>query len=266
MKKEVRPGDEHIACEVCGRTILKGERTEAYLAPDGQRREVCELCSERAQQQGWVRESAVGDVPAKPPRGEPRRSLLARLRGRPAEPPPPAADDAAPGRDEGPVPAEPREAVGATPEGEPGAPREETERHPPTAEPPAAPPRRPRPKDTRHVRAVPTTAEVKVARALELFNSSEHRRTIAGLARTLGAPWVSAVPDSDQTSGVTLLVAWELSWYRYRVDLGDEADPVGLLEKGDQLDQIDEPLRRWNGALDAEGRLSVRDAGEGTGP
>ena len=100
---------------------------------------------------------------------------------------------------------------------------------------------------------MPTTAEVKVERALELFNGSDHQRTIAGLARTLGTAGVSAQPDPAQASPVSVLVAWELSWYRYRVDLGDEADPVMMLDKGEELDQIDEALRDWNAALDADG-------------
>ena len=105
------------------------------------------------------------------------------------------------------------------------------------------------------MRAVPTTAEVKVERALELFNGSGHQRTVAGLARTLGKPWVSAMPDPAQASAVLLLVAWELSWYRYRVDLGDEADPVMMLDKGEEIDQIDESLRAWNAGLDDGGRV-----------
>jgi hypothetical protein len=105
------------------------------------------------------------------------------------------------------------------------------------------------------VRAVPTTAEVKVERALELFNGSSHQRTVAGLARTLGPPWVSALPDPNQASAVSVLVAWELSWYRYRVDLGDEADPVMMLDKGEELDQIEESFRAWNAGLDDDGRV-----------
>ncbi len=103
--------------------------------------------------------------------------------------------------------------------------------------------------------AVPTTAEVKVERALELFNDSDHQRTIAGLRRTLGDPWVSALPDEDQASAVSLVVAWELSWYRYRVDLGDESQPVVMLDKGEEIEQIDEYLREWNAALDQSGRV-----------
>jgi hypothetical protein len=120
-------------------------------------------------------------------------------------------------------------------------------------EPPPRP--RSRPQSPRHVRAVPTTAEVKVERALDLFNGSGHQRTVAGLARTLGPPWVSAQPDPAQASAVSVLVAWELSWYRYRVDLGDEADPVMMLDKGEELDQIEDSLRNWNASLDTDGRV-----------
>jgi hypothetical protein len=105
------------------------------------------------------------------------------------------------------------------------------------------------------VHAVPTTAQVKVERALALFNGSEHQRMIAGLARTLGAPWVAAAPDQEQPSAVDIIVAWELSWYRFRVDLGDEAGPVALLEKGEQLEEIGGAERDWNAAMDPEGRL-----------
>ena len=54
---------------------------------------------------------------------------------------------------------------------------------------------------------------------------------------------MSALPDPAQASAVSVLVAWELSWYRYRVDLGDEADPVMMLDKGEEIDQIEESLR-----------------------
>ena len=107
------------------------------------------------------------------------------------------------------------------------------------------------------MRAVPTTAEVKVERALDLFNASEHQRTVSGLARSLGAPYATALPDLDAPSTVNLIVAWELSWYRFRIDLGDAADPVGLAAKGDELADIDEELRNWNAGLDAEGRLVI---------
>src|SRR3954468_7959929 len=101
MKKELRPIHDDVSCDICGRTILKGERTEAYLAPGGQRHLVCELCTDRAYNEGWIRESAHMDMPASTRRPQERRSLFGRMRRRRhaepverlAEEPPPFADD-----------------------------------------------------------------------------------------------------------------------------------------------------------------------------
>ena len=246
VKKELRPFHEIVACDVCGRTILKGERTEAYLAPGGERHAVCGLCFVRADHAGWIRESAHDQLPTRGPRPQERRPLLGRLRrrssesgnGAPIEP----AEHAYGGSD----PVEPPVVAG---NGEPAGPQGSPRRGAPRQNP-------------RHVRAVPTTAEVKVERALEFFNSSEHQRTVAGLARSLGAPWAMAVPDPDAPSTVTVLVAWELSGYRYRVDLGDAVEPVSLQAKGDELSDIDEELRHWNAELGADGRLVMGVAEE----
>jgi hypothetical protein len=234
VKKELRPWHDNIACDVCGRTILKGERTESYLVPGGQRRAVCELCFARADHAGWIRESASGDLPARAPRADARSSLLGRLRRRREEA---ASEELEP---------DPyRLEHGYEPSGDPEGGEAGGE----------VPPARSRPKDPRHVRAVPTTAEVKVDRALDLFNGSEHQRTIAGVARTLGTPWVCAIPELETPSVVTLVVAWELSWYRFKVDLGDEATPVALVQKGNEVSEIAEELRAWNAGIDEAGRL-----------
>lgn len=232
MKKELRPVHDVLSCDVCTRTILKGERTRTYMAPGGVTRQVCDLCFKRAEHHGWIRESAMGEQPSRVPRPEPRRGVLGRMR-------------------RGRAPAQTSSGANQPDQhalhGGAGGPDE--------VEPEPPPRPRSRPKDPRHVRAVPTTAGGKVERALELFNGSAHHRTVAGLARTLGVPFVGAQPDASQSSSVTLVVAWELSWYRYRVDLGDEADPVMMLEKGDEIEQIDASLREWNATLDAEGRV-----------
>src|SRR6478672_8834233 len=238
-KKELKTDEEPVACDICGRTILKGERTEAFLAPGGRRRTVCELCIPRADHEGWIRESAQNDLPATRVRPQQRRSFVGRLREMfdgDDEPAPVAADEEAP-----PVFDE-----------EP-APRERERERAPVPAPERARARR----DARQVRAVPTTAEVKVERSLDLFNSSSHPRTIAGIARALGPAWVHASPDAAAPSMVTIVVAWELSWYRYRVDLGDADEPIMLVEKGDELTELEEPLREWNALADDGGRLAA---------
>jgi hypothetical protein len=244
VKKELRPVHDSVSCDVCGRTILKGERTEAYQSADRRRYVVCELCTARAEQLGWVREAVAEEAFARQPRPEPRRSLFGRMRKRAPQPEPEEAPAPEP-QESAPEPP-PWEANGSEPHDE--APTE-------SAPPPRKPKARTKPKDPRHVRAVPTTVEAKVERALDLFNTSEHQRTVAGLARTLGSPWVSAVPLEAEPSFVTVVVAWELSWYRFQVDLGDAADPVALVANGEEVEQIDETLRDWNATIDEDGRL-----------
>lgn len=85
---------------------------------------------------------------------------------------------------------------------------------------------------------------------------------MSGLSRSLGPPWATALPDPKAPSTVTVIVAWELSWYHYRVDLGDAAEPVALQGKGDELGDIEDGLRQWNAGLDAEGRLVIGVAEE----
>lgn len=288
MRKELSPIHALQSCEICDRTILKGERTEPYLAPDGSRRLVCELCLRRAQTAGWIRESAHDDMPAATPRLEPRPSLIDRFRrwrgenGAPQAVPEEAEYydyDQAPVEErydvEEPVYAEEQVAVeeqapveGQLPDDKPPVderfaveeePRVEAEQRYEGPEP--APPARVRgpassPRDPRHVRAVPTNSQVKVERALELFNSSEYRRTVAGLVRTLGDPWVTALPVPDSPSEVIVVVAWELSWYQYRIDLGDSGESVFLTDKGQEIDELEEHLRNWNGSADSDGALA----------
>ena len=247
MAKELRPRDEDISCDICGRTILKGERIEPYLAPGGQRHGVCELCTDRAYNEGWIREAAHDEMPAATRRPDQRRSLFGRLRRRSREEEPlPAAEVDEPPVVE--VAADGDEPLTEAPDGDGAVER-------PLAAPASAP--RQQRSDARHVRAVPTNAQVKVERALELFNQSEHIRTIAGIAKTLGEPWVSAAPLPEAPAEVSIVVAWELSWYRFRVDLGDADDPVTVASKGTELEELDGSMRDWNATALPDGRLAV---------
>jgi hypothetical protein len=235
--RDIRTNQADISCDVCGRTLLRGERAEPYLA-GGERRQVCELCTVRAQHEGWIREDGGDEPTLRSSRQEGRgRGFLEKLRAR-RERAREAAEEAAA--------AEAAEAA-ARPRSEArGEPQRE-------AAPPPDAPRRPR-----HVRAVPTNAELKVERALEVFNASEHTRTVGGIARSLGAPAVSARPLADRPSVVGIAVMWELSWYRFEIDLSDEAGGVRRVAQGAELSELEEDERVANAAADERGGLHLQ--------
>lgn len=239
--------EEAVACDVCHRTMLKGERAEPYLTPSRERRHVCELCAPRAQHEGWIREAAAPHEPARPQRPPERRGLFRRARRREA-------------------PAEPRPEATPKPEPEPAndtrparEPRENGEGHAPNGATPVLSRLRKRaagPRNPRHVRAVPTNAQLKIDRALDLFNASEHPRTVAGIARTLGAPRASAITSRASAAEVILTVAWELSWYEFTVDLSDASEPVQLRSQGQELGEIPEEALDWNLEAGPDGTLA----------
>ena len=96
--------------------------------------------------------------------------------------------------------------------------------------------------------------------AVERFNASDSARTVAGLTRTLGSPRVSVGAAAGSASEVRITVAWELSWYQWGVDVGDESRPVFPLGKGGELAELDGSARVWNGRAAASGHLFFGDA------
>jgi hypothetical protein len=96
--------------------------------------------------------------------------------------------------------------------------------------------------------------EQAIVEAAELFNVSTFRRTVGGIARSLGSPKVSIVPLSGVNTEVVVTVAWELSWYQYRVSF-DAAQPVRLAERGLELDELEPSFRDWNAELADDGRV-----------
>jgi len=239
-RKAITTSHAVVSCDVCGRTLLRGEHADVFLH-GGQRRMVCELCTPRAAHEGWIREG-LDDARVRD-RGEGRsRSLLGRLRTRLTEVPPPAAEPAAPAPELEPEPFFEEEPVYEPPPPPVAEPVYEA----PAEEPPA-----------RSVHAVPTNADLKIARAVELFNVSEHPRTVSGVARSLGAPVVAVRPSQTEGSVVMIVVAWELSWYRYEVDLGNEAAGVRVTEQGSELSELDPDDQTANAAADEAGRLHL---------
>jgi len=242
-------------CDVCGRTLLRGERAEVYVN-GGTRRSVCELCTSRALHGGWVREGTVPEFPDSDARVDRRRSLLHRRRTRrETSPEEPVLDTeydpvSAP-RD--PVRA-PRDPVRSPRTPRPGRAGRAQTPAPSWPDPPARPGGI---REPRHVRAVPTSIEHKISSAIALFNSSEHPRTVAGIARSLGLPEVSVLPVGALPSVVNVVVSWELCWYRYELDLSDEVPSVRAAGQGYELDELGAAERRCNAVADDRGQLSL---------
>jgi hypothetical protein len=99
--------------------------------------------------------------------------------------------------------------------------------------------------------SVPEKAMVEAA---ELFNSSAFRRTVAGIAKSLGEPKASVVPLSGVNAEVVVTVAWDISWYQYRVT-PESGQPVRLAERGHEPRELESMFTSWNAKLTPEGRL-----------
>jgi hypothetical protein len=245
----------------------------------GQRRTVCELCAPRAVHEGWRREADGEALTLAPPRPRRGRNLFERLpvpfrvRGvaRPAsataelgaeqlayepelEPQAPVEPDPAPeehpdGHRLAPGPAaperQPYDFLGGLEivEGRPG---EIAQRSPVSAL---------HPEGHRQARLAGVASAPE--RAIEIFNASEFPRRIAGIARSLGAPAVNVCQVEDTVGEtVSIVVAWELCWYRYEVDLDEEAPAARLATQGTELEELARGERAANTPVDEAGLLS----------
>jgi hypothetical protein len=228
------------SCSVCGRTILAGERTLAYVTPDGDAKAVCELCRDRAESLGWVWEELVEGTPTSPPRRRRGAGLAAFFRG--LGPEPQAGTDIL---ENGGDPVEQ------------GAEQEEQEEPEPAPAPRGSPdPAAPGAGLGRSAPA-PESPATRLERAVARFNASEHARTVAGLSRTLGLPSVSVGAAAGSPSEVRITVAWELSWYQWGVDLKDETRAIYEIDKGYEMNELDSPARQWNATSAEDGRVRL---------
>ena len=96
--------------------------------------------------------------------------------------------------------------------------------------------------------------EKAMVEASELFNASAFRRTVAGIAKSLGEPRVSVVPLSGPNAEVVITVAWDISWYQYRVT-PESGQPVRLAERGHEPRELEVMFTSWNAKLTPDGRL-----------
>jgi hypothetical protein len=270
-----------VACDVCGRRLLRGENPDVFLS-GGQRRTVCELCVPRASAEGWLREADNHALSVRPGRARRTGSLLGRLRqlrepaerplrreslplaARPGPAQPDIAEDGLYDFLEGGSIERAADRAGelyigsveaAAPvdggwDGEPepgpgGSVLDDTEL--------------PTPGSNRPARAV-TSGDLKMERALEVFNAGDPPRRVAGVSRSLGAPSVTVRALEESGSTVAIVVAWELCWYRYEVDLGDEAAGPLLVAQGLELDELPQEDRLANASADERGELVALQA------
>jgi len=214
-----------VVCDVCERRLLRGEHPELFLAA-GQPRTVCELCVPRAVHAGWMRESEQPLAAPAAPRPRRGRSLFERLRaaGRPGEDARPAAAQAAHGT----IELERYDFLGSDAEADAASAADER-----------------------------GAGEPNAARlAVEAFNAGEHPRRIAGLMRSLGEPTVSVLPVDGVDGLVSVVVAWELCWYRYRIDV--DAPGAGMeVVQGTELAELSREERAANAVADPLGVLAL---------
>lgn len=247
--EDIRISGEDGFCSVCGRTMLIGESVDSYHTTAGEQREVCDLCRDRVEQQGWRRVVDQDGVSLSAPRQRPRRWSLGSWldkRGRAGEeagfepgvatsPPRATAKDLA-GRDED----ESAVTVDTGWKSKPSAAELETS----GAEP-------------QKVHAIPVSNEGKIEQAVKRFNESEHTRTVAGIVRALGKPSAAVARPDEPENEVKIVIAWELTWYQFLVDLADSNHSVHLLSKGDEISEIPDELQSWNAEIDDEGNVSL---------
>jgi hypothetical protein len=96
--------------------------------------------------------------------------------------------------------------------------------------------------------------ELEMVEAAELFNASDYRRTVGGIAKSLGIPRASILPLSGVSGELVVTIAWDISWYQYRVT-PDSAQPIKLAERGHDVSDLDTQYKDWNAHVEDDGKL-----------
>ncbi len=253
---------------MCGRRLLIGERSNAFIAREGAEVVVCELCKPRAEAAGWLRPDEF--AAARSTGGGRRRrrrgsgELLSGLRARVERVQGSVADAEADALDEE-EDFEPLEGEeGSEPDARPARParrsrtrerdrsrsRDRERGTPAASEPQNAPTMR-------------SSAGPDVLEAINAFNVSDARRTVSGLSKALGEPMATAlaVRTASGDTGARITVAWELAWYQWEVGPGRRAPEIREIAKGETIDQLRAADRNWNLDVSRDGTLARRPVG-----
>ena len=75
-------------------------------------------------------------------------------------------------------------------------------------------------------------------------------RTVDGISRSLGEPKASIVVLPGPNAEVVVTIAWEISWYQYRVSPGSP-QPVRLAERGLEPGELDSKFSDWNASYES---------------
>jgi len=245
-----------VSCDVCERRLLRGEQPDVFLAA-GRRRTVCELCAPRAAHEGWMRESDSQSLKLPPIRPRRGRSFFDRLRQVGKAPVAPGSPGATGSESESYDFLDGYETTGSQPVPARGRAGAEADLYEDSAED------RPGAERTSPVgvgsgaRAATPQAETYADLAIDVFNASEYPRRLAGVARSLGAPVVNVRSAEHLASVVLIVVAWELCWYRYEVDLSEPTATTRLLVQGTELEELTREERVGNAVAGESGLLSA---------
>ncbi len=96
--------------------------------------------------------------------------------------------------------------------------------------------------------------ELATVEAADLYNASDYRRTIGGVAKSLGEPRASILPLSGVNQELVITIAWDITWYQYRVS-PESAQPVKLEARGHELRELEGSFQTWNAKIQPDGRI-----------
>jgi hypothetical protein len=263
-----------VACDVCARRLLRGEQPDVFVAA-GRRRTVCELCAPRAVHEGWLRETEDQSISLPPTRPRRGGGLFERLpvpfrvrRDTVSRTPAPALPAPAPAAP-APVLATPVAGnvhVEMTGGASVQAPAEVLVHAPAADVSLELPPDIPAELATVAPQHEPAAEQLETGdpyaqsspylpEAIAVFNSSEFPRRVAGVIRSLGAPLVTVRSAEHLASVVRIVVAWELSWYCYEVDLSEPVAEAQVIAQGTELAELAREDRIGNAAAADSGSL-----------
>jgi chromosome segregation ATPase len=99
--------------------------------------------------------------------------------------------------------------------------------------------------------------EHRLRAGIELFNNSQHTRTVASISKGLGLPHVHAGTDGEPGKPVITFIWGDISWRRYVADPTEGVEEPRVYLIGTSNDPADVEAEEPNARMDANGRLTL---------